>query len=482
MSVRRSILWMLASQGGLLVLQFGGSVALARLLTPYEMGVYAVAAAMIGIIGILQTFGLAQFVIREAEASHEMLASAFTMNILLALLLSGAIAALSVVGGITLNEPGVRNVMLVLAIIPLIGIFEFRPNAMIERNGQFRAIAALNILRAVSSTCVTLALAFTGHSYMSIAWGSVAGSTASAAGAMVMGRHHIGFRLNLGAWRAILRFGVQQIAIQGVNTIAYRCSEFLLGRLLGLEALGIWGRASNLNNLIGTNLHMIVGRVMMVKLADQHRAGHSLRTVYLRSVEVLTAVLWPTFAGLAILAGPFISVVYGPAWVGAAWPLAGLAAASIIAVSLSMTWEVFIICHETGRQARLEYYRTGIGLVLFAGGCLLNLTMASVSRIADSLVSQAIYRPHIERMTETSWSDYRTIYRVSALATVAACGPAAALMVTFRWSPDVPILLVGLSVVSGVGLWLVSLKLLDHPIAEEIGRFVSRGRRALGVT
>ncbi len=480
MSVRRSLAWMLASQGGLLVLQFTGSVALARLLTPYEMGVYAVAAAMIGIIGILQTFGLASFVIREAEASHDLLASAFTMNILLSVFLSAAIVLLSVVGGAALNEPGVRNVMLVLAIVPLIGIIEFRPNAMIERNGRFRAIATLNVLRAVSSTCVTIALAFAGQRFMSIAWGSVAGSAASAIAVTAMGRDHVSFRLKLTAWRAILRFGMQQIAIQGVNTIAYRCSEFVLGRLLGLEALGIWGRASNLNNLIGTNLHMIVGRVMMVKLAEQQRVGHPLRVVYLRYVEVLTAILWPTFAGLAILAGPFISAVYGPAWVTAEWPLAGLAVASMIAVSLSMTWEVFIICQETGRQARLEYYRTGIGLVLFAGACLLNLTTVSVSRIVDSLVSAAIYRPHIQRMTETSWADYRPIYRSSAIVTTAACGPAMALMLAYRWSPDAPIMLAGLSVLSGVLLWLLSLHLLGHPLAHEIGGFVRRGRRTLG--
>ena len=44
-SVRQSLAWMMLSQGGLFLLQFGGSVAMARLLTPYEMGIYAVASA-----------------------------------------------------------------------------------------------------------------------------------------------------------------------------------------------------------------------------------------------------------------------------------------------------------------------------------------------------------------------------------------------------------------------------------------------------
>ena len=41
MTVRQSLAWIIISQGGLVALQFGSSVALARLLTPYEMGIFA---------------------------------------------------------------------------------------------------------------------------------------------------------------------------------------------------------------------------------------------------------------------------------------------------------------------------------------------------------------------------------------------------------------------------------------------------------
>lgn len=481
MSIRRSLAWMIGSQGGLFVLQFGGSVALARMLTPYEMGVYAIAAAVIGVIGIVQAFGLTLFIVRAHEASPETMASAFTMNLLLSFLLTTAIIGLSAFGGAFLNEPGVRNVMLVLAIIPLIAVFEFRPLTMMERDAGFREIAGLNILRVTTSTVVTVALAFAGQSYMSIAWGAVAGAVVSAVGAMIVGRRHVSFRLGTSAWRSILRFGMQQLAIQGVNAISARMAEFMLGRLLGLEALGLWGRASSLNNLLWSNIHMVVGRVMMVNLAEQHRAGLSLRGGYLRTMEVLTAVLWPSFAGLAILAGPFIHIVYGQAWVAAAPPLAGLAVSAMLLVSLTMAWEVFVVCNETGRQARFEFIRAAIGIVLFIGGCLISLTAASAARIAEALLSVVLNRPHVERMTDTRWSDYVRIYRRSLILTAAACGPALALMLTFDWSAATPVPLVALSVCTGIILWLIALRLLSHPLSQEIGRFVVRGRQAAGL-
>jgi O-antigen/teichoic acid export membrane protein len=323
----------------------------------------------------------------------------------------------------------------------------------------------MNLLRVAASIAVMVALAIAGFSYMSIAWGAFAGAVASAAGFMMAGRRHVSFRLGVVAWRRTLRFGMQQLAIQGVNAVSGRVAEFLLGRLLGLGALGLYGRASNLNGLLWYNIQMVVGRVVLVQFSEQRRLGLELRDGYLRTLEVITALLWPGFAGLAILGGPFINVVYGAAWVAAAPPLAALALSAIGFASLTMTWEIFLVCHETDRQARFEFIRAGVGLVLFTGGCFLGLTAAATARIGDALFSVALYRPHLERMTRTSWADILPIYRRSAILTAAACGPAFALMTVYGWSPRAPVALVASAVVAGTAAWLGTLRLMDHTLA-----------------
>ena len=482
MSVRRSLAWLMISQGGFFVLQFGGAVVLARLLTPYDMGIYAAAAAIIGILGILQAFGLTLFIIREPEVGPDLLASAFTINALLAVLLALTIVGLSAFGGALLREPGVERVMLALAPLPLIGIFEFLPATLLERRAEFRVIAVINLVRAAVTTLVAVSLAFAGFSYMSIAWGSIAAAVVGAIAFMIAGRQHVSFRVGLVAWRHILKFGLQQLAIQGVNAVSGRAAEFLLGRLLGLSALGLYGRASNLNNMIWSNIHLVVGRVVLVDLAEQRRRGIDLRDGYLRIVELITALLWPCFAGLAVLAGPLINIVYGGAWVAAAPPLAALAVAAILLISITMTWELFVICHETARQARFEFLRTGVGLVMFIAGCFLSLTGAAVGRIGEALFSVIIYRPHIERMTSTRLTDYVPIYCRSAILTAAACGPAFVLMIVYGWSPYVPFVLVAAVVAAGVAAWLGAVFLIDHALLNELRRIVAKGREMIGLT
>lgn len=479
MSVRRSLAWMMGSQGTLLLMQFGGSVALARLLTPYEMGVYAVGSAIVNIINVVQAFGLGVFVIREKTLEPELQASAFTVNAILAVLLSAVVVALSTLGGTLLRERGVERVMLVLAAVPLFGALEFLPAAKLERAAQFRAIAMVGLVRTAVSTLATVGLAWWGFSFMSIAWGGLAGAAAAAWGFMIAGRRHVSFRLGFASWRRLLRFGVHQMAIHGVNTATSRLSDLILGRMLGLAALGLYGRATNLSALLWFNIHVAVGRVVMVDFAERQRRGDGLRESYLRASEILLGILWPAYAGLAIVSAPFIRAIYGPAWVAAAAPFAGVSIAAMLAVSLTMTWEVFVVGNETERQARIEVKRSAFALVLFTIGCLFSLTAAAISRIGESLFSLALYRPHIERLTGTRRSDFMPIYRRCAIATAAACAPAFLLMLAYGWSAATPLLLVIGAVLLGLALWLVSVLLTGHAIAGEIGRFVARARTML---
>jgi O-antigen/teichoic acid export membrane protein len=266
------------------------------------------------------------------------------------------------------------------------------------------------------------------------------------------------------------------LAISGVNAIAARASDFLLGRIVGLAGLGLYARASNLNNLVWDNIHLVIGRVIFVDLAAQKRSGGSLRQSYIRIVDVLTALLWPAFAGLAVVAGPFIFAVYGPKWVAVTHPLVMLALASMILVAITMTWEVFVVCEETGRQARIEFVRTGAGVAMFTVGCLVSLTGAAAARVGEAIFSVFLYRRHLDRMTQTRTQDFLPIYIRSALLTAAAIAPAGLVMASYGFSERAPLLLVTLGIVTGFGVWVCLIFVTRHPLATELARLARFGR------
>lgn len=470
MSTRKSLAWMVSAQASSFFLQFFASVVLARYLTPYETGIYAAALATAGVLSLVQAFGLQALIVRVEALTNDLSNTAFTINALISIALSAAIAATSFGAGAFLGDTGVRTALLVLAANPLFGIFSFLPSATLERNSRFKEIALVGVAAALVGAAATIVMAVNGFSYMSVAYAQAASGAVNAILMNVVGRQHVRFQFGLKAWRQIGEFGLQMLAVSGVSAVSTRLSDVILGRILGLSALGVYSRATGLNGLIWNNIHIVISRVMLVDYSGLHRRGIPLRHRYLRTVEVATATLWPAFTGLALLAKPSIMIVYGAQWVPAAYPLVFLAIASIIQVAISMTWELFAATGELRTQTRIEFVRATLSLFFFIGGCLISLEAAAAARVLDAILAVFLYRQHLNRMTGTFLSDFWLIYLRSAMLTVLAVTPAGILMAAFRMSADISVLLL-LSVVGlGILLWGLGLFLLRHPLADELKR------------
>ena len=463
-SVRRNLAWMGLSQTGLFVIGFGGSVAMARLLTPREMGIYAVAAAVVGIIDMLRSFGLSALIIREAELSTPVVTTVFTINAALNVLCAAFVLGVSEIGARIFGDAGVRSVLHLLAIAPLLNTFEFLPGAHLERAGAFRAIALISFGKSLLNTCLTVSLAIVGFSYMSIAWGSITTTLFSVVCLNAVGQKFVSLRLGLHDWRRVARFGLQMLTIGAVAGMTSRLTDLMIGRIISLSALGLYSRAGGLNSLLWDNLHLVITRVVFVDFAEQHRQKLSLRDSYLRIVSILTAMLWPAFTGLAILAGPVVVTIYGEKWVDAALPLSMLSVAGVLYVAITMTHELYTVTGEMARQLKVEIKRNLVGSVLFALGCLAGLGWAAASRIGDALFTIFLVKNDLKRLTQTRAADYTPIYFQSAGLTVLACGPAAFLMAANGWSEHTPLLAIFGSILCGVCAWGAGLWYLRHPL------------------
>jgi O-antigen/teichoic acid export membrane protein len=472
LSVKKSLAWLGLAQGISIALQFSSSVVLARHLTPYDMGIFAVAFATVSVLSIFQQLGLNAFIVREEVLTDDISRTAFTINALITTALSIAIVAASYVGAVFLRDDGVRWVLLVLAVTPLFGIISFLPASNLERNGRFREIAVIGTVSGVIGAGTTIILAVLGFSYMSVAYAQLISSAFLALMLSITGRQYFSCKTGFSAWRRVASFGFQMLATSGINTGADRLSEIMLGRILGLGPLGLYNRASGLSGLIWNSIHVAAGRVILVDFAGLHRQGIPLIDRYKKTVGMVTATLWPAYAGMAVVAKPFITIVYGPQWVSAVAPFAFIALAAMIHVAIAMSWEVFTATGHLKLQTNIEFKRALLSFTLFVGGCLISLNAAAASRVIEAMIAVILYRPHINRITGTTFSDFKRIYLQSAFLTILAIAPSTALMLSSANSGS-PLML-GLAIALGITLWIFGLFALKHSLADEIKLTMAR--------
>lgn len=484
MSVRKSLAWAFSGQIFNVIVQFGGSLIVARLLSPYEFGVYAISMAAIGIVQVFATFGISTYIVREVDLHVEKISAAFTVNTLLVACLSAVLVAVSFFTTPLLGEPKAGSVLRIVAVGNLFGIASFLPLAMLQREMQFKQLTLVNTVNTVVQISGTIGFALAGASYLSPAYASVCAAMATTILALAVGRRHAMFRLRITGWRPITTFGLQIMSINGVGMLNGRVSDLLVGRLLGVSALGMYSRASSLSNLMWENIYGTAARITFVQLSQVYREGGNWKATYLRSFAIISVFMWPIQLGLAILSRPAIHLLYGERWLPAALPLSALMIAQVIGVAFGLNWELFVLRGETGRQGRYEVARMILGLPIFAFGCLFGITAAGCAKIADAIIGVSLYYPHVRRLAHLGAGEIPSIYASSGGIALCAVAPALLLMIHYDWSPTVPLPLVLATVGLGVVFWFAAILLVRHPLKDELAifrqKYMSEGRFSRG--
>lgn len=465
MSLKKSLTWMGLSQIVCFVIQLSSSIVIARWLSPFEMGIFAIAGALVGIISLVGSFGLQALLIREPVLTLDLIATVFTLNSIVLIIISIITVSASHGAGVLFVDQGVGNILLLLSVVPLLSIPTFVPKSILERYHRFKEIAIIELTTSALTNVIAASLAIAGFSYRSLVYAQITGAALQCVVIVFVAREHTHWRLSISAWRHVSSFGAQMLAIAGITALSDRASEFLIGRLLGISELGIYNRAANINGLIWSNIHLFCGRVMLANYAAIRRTGGSLRHQYLLTVQIATAVLWPALAGLALIAKPFVVAVYGQRWSPAGDLIIILATASIINTASTMTWELFAATGHIKAQARIEFLRVMPVMLLTFVACTVSLEAAASVRIIDASIGFVIYRTYISRMTDTSLGDFRPIFAESAGLSIIALGPTLIAMAYCGFTRDLPISILTATMFCGILFWLIALVISKHPLA-----------------
>lgn len=474
MSVRKSLAWSYSSQALIFLITFGTSLIMARLLRPWEFGIYAVASAISAILSVFLSFGIGSYLVREGEVTRPMLRTCFTVNACLSFVMAGVLFAIAKIEANLFHTPDVATILELSSIGPLINILQFVPSALCTREMKYGTLSVINVARtAVGSAAIVIA-ALTGYGAASFAVGPLIGGAVAVAMFAVIRPRDLVFRPSFHEFRPVVAFGLQMMSIGGVAQLASRASDLILGHSLGLAALGVYSRASNLSAMIFTNVYGQATGVIFSQLSRDLREKGELHGTFLRALRMITAVMWPLLIGLAVLARPAVLLLYGAKWLEAALPLSVLMIAQFVVLGFGMNWELFILRKETALQTRFEMVRAIAGTAAFAAGSMFSITAAAIGRLVEAVFGYFLYRPHMDRMTGTARGELERIYGESLALTAAAVIPSLLLMLFTHWDAETPLLWILAAVLTGVGAWLLLLVKRSHPLILEVTQLFRR--------
>lgn len=321
----RGVMWTTVQS---LVVRLGGFVVflvLARLLAPAQFGLLAAAQVFIALSRTIAEAGFTRTLVQRPQLRAAHLDSALLVAGVIGLSLTGAlVAAASSIAGLY-HLPGLRPVLVALAIVPLFTALSKVPESLLRRQLRFRAVAMRGTWAVVASGVLGIGLALVGAGV----WALVAQTLGQVVAAAVVMWVMVGWRPSRhwewSAIRELMSFGTQVMGISLLTFLNRRSGELLVGIMLGPVALGLFSVGMKIlvfcMDLLLWNVQKVALPVFS-RVAEQPRR---LARAYLRATMVTTFVALPGFTLLGLFGNQLTPLLFGDKWL-AAGPLMSILA------------------------------------------------------------------------------------------------------------------------------------------------------------
>lgn len=305
-----------------IVLRLGGllvGIVLARILSPEEFGVYAVALTVQAILISVADLGLSADLIRRDDPER-IAPTVATLGLTSGAVMTAITIASSGVIAELLGAPAAAPAISVLAVTLVLAGATVVPFAMLQRRFQQRELFYVGVADFVVSTTVTLALVAVGLGPLGLAIGRVAAQSVSTVMQFLLARVKPRFRVDRTVVGPVLAFGLPIAAANLLSWALLNIDNIVLARVAGVTALGYYVLAFNISSWPMSALSQVVRSISLPYFSRTGSSSEGLATV--------SAIAWaaalPAGGVLAALSVPLIEVVYGTKWLPAAPVLAAL--------------------------------------------------------------------------------------------------------------------------------------------------------------
>jgi O-antigen/teichoic acid export membrane protein len=455
------------------ILGLVSTLLLARLLTPADFGLVAIATSLLAILNSVTELSLTQALVQHKNPTEDHFHAAWTLQLLRNLILAIGFALCSFPAAAILNEPRLTDLMGVLAISVLLqGIINPR-SIMMTRDLVFWQQFMLQVGSRVIGLIVSVAIALIYRSYWALIWGVVASQIAN----VLLSYTVLPFlpRLRLRGARDLLNFSVWLTLGQVINTINWRSDHLFVGGYLGRTALGYYTVGDNLAIMATREVTLPLTQTLFPGFSHLTKTPERLPSVYQRAQALVTAVALPTGVGTALVAYPLVLLIMGAKWLPAVTVIQCLASVFAFQTLGSLSQPLAMATNNT----KLLFYRDLQGFIIrmptiIIGMLVAGLTGVLYARILTGSLAIILHMNVVRRITGLGFKDQM---RVNLRAITAVAVMASVLMslnaVQSGWGNSTEILLarlvslIALGSVSYIGTSLVLWKRAGCPDGPE---------------
>jgi len=294
--------------------RLGTKIILARLLLPQDFGLIAVAAICIETLNLFRDLGVGPALVYRQERVEEAANTAFVLIIIF----SAVLAVISYTAAPYIsdyfNEPQVSLIVRVFTITFIISSLQVLPMTLLEKGLEFKKAVTPTVVSTIAYSIVAVYMAYNGYGVWSLVYGGLIASVFGLFTVWHLSPMRPSPNLNPKIARELLGYGKHVLAATLIAFAAANLDDLVVGKALGMTALGFYALAYNISNWPANQVSQGINRVMFPTFSKLQDDAVRLRRAYLKTLSYVGLVSFPLSFGLLVISPIFVPVVLTEKW------------------------------------------------------------------------------------------------------------------------------------------------------------------------
>lgn len=340
--LKRGTLWLGSASLVARLVDVGATLAIVGLLTQAQMGLGALALSTCAILESLTGIGMGGALVQAKDVSREEESSLFWLISAIGLGLGAIQVALAPLLAMTYAEPLLLPLVAASGLKLLLVGMSLVPLQLLSKSLKFKEIGTVQTLASLGEGITKIVLAAGGAG----AWALVAGNVMRGAVLLLALGFVSTFRPQLHfayeETRRFLRFGLHLAGSSVLFQVYKNADYFLIGKLLGIEALGLYRVAFDVAMQPTDAIIAVVGRVGFPVYARLAGDVQALRATFLANTRSLFLMVVPVAAFIFFAADAMLALLGGGRWAAAAPAVQILVCAGILRAATVIFPQVYV--------------------------------------------------------------------------------------------------------------------------------------------
>ncbi len=364
-----------------------------RFLAPNDFGRFAMVLIIFNFLQIIRDCGFSQALIQTNNNISVKISTAFWSQVLIAAFISIFLYQNRQFFDWVFNNTNLTLLVKWIAIDFFIGSLGLTPTAILNRQLAFRKLFYIKIIALGISSIIGIYLAFNGYGVYALIAKLMFWTSINSIGNLIACSSRPKFQYSFLELRQMAHFGFPLSGNAILNYTVRNLDDFLIGKVISENALGLYNRAYSIMLLPLGNITNVLRTVFISSWSRIQENKSLIANNYTKLIGLIAGLTFPLMILLSVLSLPITSNIFGEHWLEMSTTLSILAIIGMLQSVSGMVGVIYIVLNKTKTLFKISLASSAY-MILIIIGAVYHFKTIELVALAYGLASFSLIFPH----------------------------------------------------------------------------------------